>query len=44
MNFTTRGLFVSLAIACGSAWGQAYPSRPLKVILPVPAGGYYDWT
>jgi tripartite-type tricarboxylate transporter receptor subunit TctC len=25
-----------------SAWAQPYPSRPLKVILPVPAGGYYD--
>jgi tripartite-type tricarboxylate transporter receptor subunit TctC len=31
-----------LAIACGSAWSQAYPTKPLKVILPVPAGGYYD--
>ena len=37
-----RGLLIFLAIACGSAWGQAYPSKPLKVILPVPAGGYYD--
>jgi tripartite-type tricarboxylate transporter receptor subunit TctC len=31
-----------LAIACGSARSQAYPTKPLKVILPVPAGGYYD--
>jgi tripartite-type tricarboxylate transporter receptor subunit TctC len=31
-----------LAAACASVWAQAYPSRPLKVILPVPAGGYYD--
>jgi tripartite-type tricarboxylate transporter receptor subunit TctC len=37
-----RGWFVLLAIACGSAWSQVYPSKPLKVILPVPAGGYYD--
>lgn len=37
-----RGLLIFLAIACGGAWGQAYPSKPLKVILPVPAGGYYD--
>jgi len=35
-------LHVLLALACASAWAQAYPSRPLKVILPVPAGGYYD--
>ena len=35
-------LLVLLALACASAWGQAYPSKPLRVILPVPAGGYYD--
>jgi tripartite-type tricarboxylate transporter receptor subunit TctC len=38
----TRGWFVLLAMACASAWGQAYPSKALRVILPVPAGGYYD--
>ncbi len=35
-------LLVLLAVAYASAWAQRYPSRPLKVILPVPAGGYYD--
>jgi tripartite-type tricarboxylate transporter receptor subunit TctC len=35
-------LLVLLALACASAWGQAYPSKPLRVVLPVPAGGYYD--
>jgi tripartite-type tricarboxylate transporter receptor subunit TctC len=35
-------LLVLLALACVSAWAQAYPSKPLKLILPVPAGGYYD--
>jgi len=34
-------LFI-LALVCAGAWSQPYPSRPLKVILPVPAGGYYD--
>jgi tripartite-type tricarboxylate transporter receptor subunit TctC len=33
---------VLLALACAGAWAQAYPSRPIRVILPVPAGGYYD--
>ena len=42
MKALGRGLLILLAIACGGAWGQAYPSKPLKVILPVPAGGYYD--
>src|SRR5262245_54585212 len=36
------GWLVLLAIVCATARGQTYPSRPLKVILPVPAGGYYD--
>jgi tripartite-type tricarboxylate transporter receptor subunit TctC len=31
-----------LAVSCASAWAQAYPSKPIRVILPVPAGGYYD--
>ena len=35
-------LLVVLALAYACAWAQPYPSRPLKVILPVPAGGYYD--
>ena len=35
-------LLVLLALACASAGAQPYPSKPLKVILPVPAGGYYD--
>ena len=33
---------LALIFGCAAAWGQAYPSRPLRVILPVPAGGYYD--
>jgi tripartite-type tricarboxylate transporter receptor subunit TctC len=35
-------LLLLLASACASASGQAYPSKPIRVILPVPAGGYYD--
>jgi tripartite-type tricarboxylate transporter receptor subunit TctC len=34
--------FLLLAMACAGVSAQPYPSRPLKVILPVPAGGYYD--
>jgi tripartite-type tricarboxylate transporter receptor subunit TctC len=37
-----RVMALALIFGCAAAWGQSYPSRPLKVILPVPAGGYYD--
>src|SRR6185503_1673746 len=33
------GFFV---FACGSAWSQAYPSRPVRVIVVFPAGGGTD--
>jgi tripartite-type tricarboxylate transporter receptor subunit TctC len=35
-------LLLLLASVCAGAWGQDYPSKPIRVILPVPAGGYYD--
>ena len=42
-----RGLLAALvfAVAIGSAanaWGQAYPSRPVTVIVPYPPGGATD--
>jgi tripartite-type tricarboxylate transporter receptor subunit TctC len=33
---------VALAIACTGAFAQPYPSKPIKVVVPNPAGGYYD--
>ena len=35
-------LLVLLAIASAGACAQSYPSKPIRVVLPVPAGGYYD--
>ena len=29
-------------VAGGTAWGQAWPSRPVRVIVPYPAGGVVD--
>jgi len=30
---------LALALACGSSFAQAWPSKPIKIIVPFPAGG-----
>jgi len=44
---TTRRTFVMAAPACwlvaGAALAQSYPSRPIRYIVPVPAGGGSDF-
>ena len=38
-----RSLFAAaLLLACGTAWGQAWPQRSIKIIVPFPAGGSAD--
>src|SRR5690349_17076540 len=41
-----RGLFTALTIAavCAAApsWSQPYPSRPIRMLIPQPAGGTMD--
>lgn len=44
-----NGLFKSaaaltLALAAASGWAQAYPTKPIRVIVPFPAGGPVDQT
>jgi tripartite-type tricarboxylate transporter receptor subunit TctC len=33
---------VLASLSAGNAWGQAYPDRPLRLIVPFPAGGGVD--
>ena len=33
---------LSAALACSSALAQPYPNKPIRVVVPNPAGGYYD--
>ncbi len=44
MNFKTFvGGLIMAASAVGTAWGQSWPSKPISLIVPYPAGGPSDF-
>jgi len=36
--------FFFTIFVCGVSWGQMYPNRPIKIIVPFPSGGTSDFT
>src|SRR5688500_20124621 len=34
--------FAALLFACGTAWAQPYPAKPVRVVVVFPAGGGTD--
>jgi len=42
MNKSFAGVIALLAASAASASAQSYPDRPIKVVVPYPAGGPTD--
>ena len=42
--FKQSTVALALTLAAAATWAQAYPSKPIKVVVPFPAGGPVDQT
>ena len=42
MRTALAGLALAILLAPATGWGQAYPSKPIRMIAPFPAGGTSD--
>src|ERR1044071_6239738 len=42
MNMFIKKAFLLLLVGCGTAFGQAYPTKPVRLIVTYPPGGSSD--
>jgi len=44
LSFLKSTAAIGIALAAGTAWSQAWPAKPIRIVVPFPAGGPVDQT